>query len=182
MIIIAFPLNERKSMFSLQRIFKEKRAQKVEVSRHKALARSHHDRLVVRTLEMTGAEKLGIKDMFDHRFEVLVLLISCTLFKLIHTDRRREAEALWELMFEAFDHSLRQQGVTDVRMGSRMRKLLLHATGRRQAYVNALEAGDEETLREAIRRNVLSGAEETGEDPMIPLMEAVEAVQKEIDL
>ncbi|MBF0625538.1 MAG: ubiquinol-cytochrome C chaperone family protein [Magnetococcales bacterium] len=139
---------------------------------------AEHGALVERALDWSGAGWLELEDRFDLRFEVLILLVSVRLHDLRHgipaPDGReglppdaeeRLMRLLWEITFEGFDHTLRQQGVPDLRMGARMRKLFHHATGRRDAYLAALEGSDAPRLRAAIGRNVLDGA--AGNDPRV---------------
>ncbi|MBF0589063.1 MAG: ubiquinol-cytochrome C chaperone family protein [Magnetococcales bacterium] len=161
-------------MFSLKRIVQEKQQKKELRKRGSAL----HAELIDRVLPITSDGRLGIEDGFELRFEVLVLLVSSMLIRLHQIGKKELAATLWEITFEGFDHSLRQQGVTDMAIGKRMRKLLLHATGRRTAYIEAMEKSDIVALEEAIQRNVLSGASKDVKDPMPSLLEAIRAVDQ----
>lgn len=129
-----------------------------------------HNHLAQRALALAESGALGLADGFDLRFEVMVLLVSAALHHL-GTRQGRQGAALarlWELTFEGFDFSLRQRGVMDVRMGKRMQKLFQHATGRRNAYLDALDQGDETALAAAVARNVLDGAPAT--DPRVGMV------------
>lgn len=125
----------------------------------RAEALQRYDRCAQAALQLAGTGGLGLEDDFNLRFELMILFASQALHRMRLASGQPDspaAQALWEMVFEGFDHSLRQRGVVDLRMAGRMRKLLLHATGRRNAYLAAWEAGDEGLLREAIARNVLN--------------------------
>jgi hypothetical protein len=152
---------------------------------HHAEMLAVHDRLVDRTHALAQLETLHIRNDFSLRFEIMVLLTTAVLYRLRHAGSDRvngeppacqegivappgdpdAVAALWEITFEGFEYSLRQHGVNDIRISARMRKLLMHATGRRNAYLLALEDSDPDVLRHAIGRNVLNGAEP--DDPRI---------------
>lgn len=136
-----------------------------------------HDRLAGSALATTRDEGLGLKDDFSLRFEVMTLLVSHHLFHLRQLGDALSGErmqALWEIMFEGFEYSLRHRGVNDIRIASRMRKLFQQATGRRDVFLAALESGDVASLRAAIARNVLNGAPPEDEriDRLLALMES----------
>ncbi|MBF0426008.1 MAG: ubiquinol-cytochrome C chaperone family protein [Magnetococcales bacterium] len=151
-------------MFSWRRF--QERKQGAQTLRAEVLA--HHDRLVESTRALSGAEWLALPDDFNLRFELLILLVSVQLF-LWRRVAQPEAEAriaqLWEIVFEGFDNTLRLQGVSDIRMAGRIRKLLGYATGRRKAYLDALGGGDRHAFCAAIGRNVLNGA--PADDPRV---------------
>lgn len=137
------------------------------VDRRRMTGRALYNRVAARTAALAESGELGLEDDFSLRFEVVVLFASGTLFqwRVSGRDDPDLAQAYWEEVFEGFDHSLRQRGVTDVRMAARMRKLLVHGTGRRKAYLTALESGDKNALRDAIGRNVLNDV--PGSDPRV---------------
>ncbi|MBF0158683.1 MAG: hypothetical protein HQL58_04105 [Magnetococcales bacterium] len=146
-----------------------------------------HDRLVDRTLDLTSNGVLDLPDDFSLRFEVLVFLVAVALHHFrqhvasnpLHQQR---AQQLWEITFEGFDHGLRQKGVSDIRMSARMHKLLQQATGRRNAYLTALEQGDELLLRQAISRNILNQPDAvTVVDPRVErLLERLHTLTQEL--
>ena len=152
------------------------------VNRRRMTGRAVYNRLAERTTALVESGELGLDDDFALRFEVAVLLATGTLFqwRVSGKDDPDLAQAFWEEVFEGFDHSLRQRGVTDVRMAARMRKVLVHGTGRRKAYLTALESRDKNALREAIGRNVLNDA--PGEDPRVDrLLDALDQAAHEAE-
>lgn len=138
---------------SFWRKWRQDRARK-RALRHWVLA--VHDHLVDHLLSLTRDGAMGHEDEYEIRFEIMVFLASYLLFKF--KGDPEFSQAFWEVVFEGFQESLRSRGVTDVRMGARMNQTFQEATGRRNAYLSAWEAADQETLRRAIGRNVLNGA------------------------
>lgn len=159
---------------------KRRLAKKSFEARLRGQAMTIYDQLAERTLALTGGDHLGLPDDFALRFDVMVLLVAGVLRRMRQREDAKElAQCLWEMTFEGFDESLRSRGVTDVRMAARMNKLLAQATGRRNAYLMAWDAGDVPALREAVGRNVLNGADPQDSRVDI-LLEAVQGMEQEI--
>jgi hypothetical protein len=115
-----------------------------------------HDRIVDHLLKLIANGNLGIEDDYELRFDLMVFFASYLLF--CQKDDVEFSHNFWELVFEGIRESLRLRGVTDVRIGARMGEALKDATGRRNVYLAAWDADDQELLRKAIARNVLCGA------------------------
>ncbi|MBF0347654.1 MAG: ubiquinol-cytochrome C chaperone family protein [Magnetococcales bacterium] len=115
-----------------------------------------HGAVVDAVLGWTEGDRLGLKDDFPLRFEVMVLAVSSVLVAL--KDDPERVQGLWDMTFEGFEVSLRNRGVNDIRMGARMRVLLQHAMGRSRVYMDAINGKDETALRQAIIRNVFNGS------------------------
>ena len=64
------------------------------------------------------------------------------------------AQDLFDVYVSALDHVLREEGVGDVAVGKKMRKLGEALYGRMAAYEPPLRAADAETLTQALARNV----------------------------
>jgi hypothetical protein len=117
-----------------------------------------HDGIIDRVLRIIQQDDLQLTDNFELRFDLLILLVSRVLRHLHGLGHHLPlSQTLWELTFESLEESLRDRGVTDIRMAARMRKLLQNGTGRRNAYLTAWDADTEHPLRAAIARNVLNG-------------------------
>lgn len=134
-----------------------------------------HGRIVDRVLKITEENHWDMVDDFIFRFDVMVFLVSAVLRHLHEAEQPQEnrifslfSQMLWDITFESFEESLHHRGVSDIRMAARMRKLLQHAMGRRNAYLDAWETGeDQEAIRRAVARNVFNGAQTT--DPRIDI-------------
>ncbi|MEO5330701.1 MAG: hypothetical protein H7839_01650 [Magnetococcus sp. YQC-5] len=159
---------------------KRRLAKKSLQARLRGQAMTIYDQLAKRTLDLTGGDQLGLPDDFALRFDVMVLLVAGVLRGMRQRgDAKELAQGLWEMTFEGFEESLRNRGVTDIRMAARMNKLLMQATGRRNAYLMAWDAGEVQVLREAVGRNVLNGADPQDSRVDI-LLEAVQGMEQEI--
>jgi cytochrome b pre-mRNA-processing protein 3 len=107
----------------------------------------------------------GVPDTVNGRFEMVVLHTVLVL-------RRLEAEpvpirALGQALFDQFcgdmDGSLREMGVGDLAVPTKMRKIGEAFYGRQTAYAAALEAPDPEALVGALAHNVFGAP--TGNNP-----------------
>lgn len=132
-----------------------------------------HDAVVDRTVALTQQPHWNMGDSFEFRFDVIVFLMSSVLHRLhgmkqphTHHALTQCAQQLWDVMFESLEESLRDRGVTDIRMAARMRRLLQHAMGRRRAYLEAWQQkAPQAAIQHAVARNIFNGAPHT--DPRI---------------
>ena len=112
--------------------------------------------------------RLGVADRIDARFELYTLHVLLLVLRLRdeNTARGQEtAQALFDVYVSALDHALREEGVGDISVGKKMRKLGEALYGRMTAYEGPLRDGDASVLAEALARNVygMEGAEHAGE-------------------
>ena len=104
-------------------------------------------------------DDLGVPDTLDGRFD----LVGVHVFLLI--DRLRDAEApgpelaqaVFDAMFSDMDFNLREMGVSDMRIGKRVKEMWEAFHGRAMAYQEAVAGADEGALGEALARNVWRG-------------------------
>ncbi|HSG94747.1 MAG TPA: ubiquinol-cytochrome C chaperone family protein, partial [Afifellaceae bacterium] len=98
---------------------------------------------------------LGVPDTLDGRFEILSILLHAVSRRLVHG--RDPDPAFSRRVAEHFvvdmDSNLREMGVSDVRVGKKMKTLYGAYGGRIAAYDIALAAGGD-ALEEAVARNV----------------------------
>jgi len=112
--------------------------------------------------------RLGVADRIDARFELYTLHVLLMVLRLRdeNTVRGQEtAQALFDVYVSALDHALREEGVGDVSVGKKMRKLGEALYGRMTAYEQPLRDEDASALAGALARNVYGaeGAEHAGE-------------------
>ncbi len=98
--------------------------------------------------------KLGVPDTLDGRFDMVVLHAWLALVRLQHN--APAAQGLTDALFISFDEALREQGVSDMGMGRRMKSIANAFYGRMAAYG---AASDLEQMAEALARNVWRGAD-----------------------
>lgn len=112
-----------------------------------------------------------VPDTVEGRFEMLVLHIFFVLRRLqeekdADTGENPQAEhfaqALFDHMFLDLDHSLREQGVGDLGVPKRIRKMAKSFYGRVFAYENGLK---DDTLAAALYRNVYDGGSVAEQSP-----------------
>lgn len=103
---------------------------------------------------------MQVPDTVSGRFDMITLHMFLVLERLREGDEtaKRLSQTLFDEMFRDMDRSLREMGVGDTSVGKRVRKMAEVFYGRADAYRAALaETGNENTLREAVERNVYAG-------------------------
>ncbi len=104
-------------------------------------------------------ETLRVPDTLDGRFDVIGLYVFLVVNRL-HAESKAGkdlAQAIFDAMFSDMDINLREIGVSDMRIGKRVRAMWEAFNGRASAYAAALEADDIAALTEAVARNVWRG-------------------------
>ncbi len=102
---------------------------------------------------------LVVPDTLDGRFD----LVALHAFLLVR--RLQDApppgpdlsQAVFDAMFSDMDNNLRELGVSDLRVGKRVRAMWEAFHGRSTAYAQALDATDRNALAAALARNVWRG-------------------------
>ena len=98
----------------------------------------------------------GVPDTLDGRFDMLVLHVFVVLDRLAGQGEPEEAfaQSLFDHLFADMDVNLREMGVGDLSVGKKVRQMAEAFYGRAQAYHDGLQAGDDEALGAALRRNL----------------------------
>jgi len=105
--------------------------------------------------------RLGVADRIDARFELYTLHVLLLVLRLRDektVQGQDAAQALFDVYVSALDHALREEGVGDISVGKKMRKLGEALYGRMNAYEAPLRDGDASVLAEALARNVYAEA------------------------
>ncbi len=95
--------------------------------------------------------ELGVPDTLEGRFDMLCLHISLLLRRLGSCEL---TQALVDVMFADMDVNLRESGVSDLRVGPKVRKMAEAFYGRLHAYEAALDGNDRDGLIQALLRNL----------------------------
>lgn len=103
---------------------------------------------------------LGVPDTVDGRFELIVLHAVLALRRLHQegADGDALAQAVFDVLIDDMDRSLREMGVGDLGVGRRIKAMGEAFYGRAGAYEAALDDGDG-ALVEALARNVFGTVE-----------------------
>jgi cytochrome b pre-mRNA-processing protein 3 len=102
-------------------------------------------------------QRWGVPDTVEGRFDMIVLHVHAVMRRLKGQGKDADAlsQELFDVMFDDMDQNLRELGVSDIRIGRRIKDLAASFYGRIAAYDAAL-LPDAETgaLEGALRRNV----------------------------
>jgi cytochrome b pre-mRNA-processing protein 3 len=125
----------------------------------------------------------GVADTPLGRFEVLSAHMALILRVSRKADQRVKSmvQVLNEEFFKDVDHSLRELGIGDAGVPKRMKKLVSMFYGRVDAYVAAIDAGDEAALCAAIERNMApDGKLRDAKGLALYLMNAAKRIESQI--
>lgn len=98
---------------------------------------------------------LNVPDTMDGRFDMVALHAWLVLVRLQGAGETQAAQALTDALFVGFDEALREQGVSDMGMGKRMKAMANAFYGRLAAYG---AANSDAEMAQALARNVWRGA------------------------
>jgi cytochrome b pre-mRNA-processing protein 3 len=127
----------------------------VEAVYNAIVAQSRHPRFYA---------KWGVPDTVTGRFDMISLHMGLVLRRLRGHGRRTDkfAQDLFDLFFLDMDRSLREMGVGDTTVPKRVEKMGSLFYGMLGKLTEALDAGESETLRAAIARNIYEGGKHDG--------------------
>jgi cytochrome b pre-mRNA-processing protein 3 len=147
-------------MFSLSRLFRKKPI--------KQAARALYDQVTHAARDPAFYGPGKVADSPDGRFEMLTLHTAVLFARLSKRSEQADetAQEIFNILFSALDHALRELGVGDLSVGKRIRKLAESFYGRMAVYHEALKLPEDQrltVLTEAIHVHVLekqAGGEE----------------------
>lgn len=125
-------------------------------SRFSERAHLLHDAIVAQARTPALFRRHAIPDTFDGRFEFLVLHVLLVMRRLRASgaDGGDAAQELFDLVFADLDRALRETGVGDLKVGSRIRRMAQAYFGRARALDDALAAAVPDDLNKVLERNV----------------------------
>jgi cytochrome b pre-mRNA-processing protein 3 len=126
-----------------------------KLAARKEQGRALEQQLAARALAAVFFTKFGVPDTMDGRFDMMALHAWLALARLKNSGQDEAAQVLTDALFIGFDEALREQGISDMGMGSRMKALANAFYGRLSVYD---AAKGREQLAEALARNVWRGA------------------------
>ena len=106
-------------------------------------------------------EKFGIADTVDGRFDTLTLMVVLVIrrMKAMGDDGMKLGQEVIDIMFADMDLSLHEIGVSENKVGKKVKTMATAFMGRRNAYIDALDAKDDAALADALIRNLYRDAE-----------------------
>ena len=124
---------------------------------------------------------LGVPDSMLGRFEMICLHSFLLFRRLGKTDNagKELAQTTHDLMFADFDRTLREQGIGDMGIGKRVKKLARNLYGRIAAYETGL-AGGATDLSDALRRNLYASAT-VSDDQVATMIAYMQDAARELD-
>lgn len=132
----------------------------------RAAVRPLWHRIVAVSRDPAWYAECGIADTVPGRFDAITLVFCAVILRMEREPALIPASALLtELFVDDMDGQLRQSGVGDLVVGKHVGRLMSVLGGRLGAYREALAAGEDSPLIEAIDRNVSLG--EGGEPALV---------------
>ena len=128
----------------------------------------------------------GVADTLDGRFDLIVLHVVPLMRRLRQCDEpgRQLSQALFDVMFDDMDQSLREMGVGDLRVGKRVKQMARAFYGRAMAYDQAFDqapgADRRRSIAEALERNVFNNAPPPS-TPVLAMAGYVETLLESLD-
>ena len=115
--------------------------------------------IVTQAREPLFYRDLGVPDTVDGRFDVLIMHLWLVLRRLKSADAGRDlSQALFDHFCDDMDDNLRELGVSDLKVPTRMQAFGEAFYGRSAAYDLALAEGHE-ALAQAMCKNILNGTD-----------------------
>ncbi|MHA1151490.1 MAG: ubiquinol-cytochrome C chaperone family protein [Alphaproteobacteria bacterium] len=120
-----------------------------------ARARALYERVVAQARQPGFYRDCGVPDTVDGRFESIALHAFLVLHRLKADpgDTEELGQALFDVMFQDMDQSLRELGAGDLGVGPRVKRMAQGLYGRIAAYEAGL-SGPAAELEAALRRNL----------------------------
>lgn len=99
-------------------------------------------------------EESQTKDDRIRKFEPIALVASYAFWQMNKdVDVNKNAQTLYDHMFDQFEIAMREQGVSDVRIGPEVRKFASAFDGRRANYTKAFDEKDLKSLEKSLLNN-----------------------------
>ena len=153
-------------------------------TRRREAARSLYMAAVRQARDPTLYTAGGVADTLDGRFELIVLHVVPLMRRLRRCGEAgtQLSQALFDVMFDDMDQSLREMGVGDLRIGKRVKQMARAFYGRAKAYDQAFDrapgAERSRAIAEALERNVFNNES----PPDIRLQAMVHYVEKLLEV
>ena len=106
----------------------------------------------------------GVPDTVNGRFEMILMHAGLLLDRLSGEGAATRAvgQGVFDRFCQDMDDTLRERGVSDVKVPKEMKRVAGAFYGRQAAYRTALQDTDPQVLTDALRRNVYAGGPDDG--------------------
>jgi cytochrome b pre-mRNA-processing protein 3 len=103
--------------------------------------------------------RYDVADTLDGRFDTLTLMVVLVIRRLRAIGDKGQAlgQEVVDLMFADMDLSLHEIGVSENKVGKKVKIMATAFLGRLNAYIDALDAQDDKLLAAALSRNLYRG-------------------------
>ncbi|MDR3515440.1 MAG: ubiquinol-cytochrome C chaperone family protein [Azospirillaceae bacterium] len=120
-----------------------------------------YDRLVAQARLPGFYRDVGVPDSVDGRFELIVLHVYLLAERLRGQGRPADAfaQALMNRLVSDMDASLREMGISDLRVPREIKAMVVALRGRLVAYRQGMAAPDDRLLYDALDRNLFGTSE-----------------------
>jgi cytochrome b pre-mRNA-processing protein 3 len=134
-------------------------------SQEKETAHKLYIAIVAQARQEAFYRDFGVADTMDGRFDMITLhtVLVMRRMKSDVDQTRKLSQALFDFMFDDFDLNLRELGIGDMGVLSRVKKMAKAFYGRLEAYDNGLLDEDDAILCSALQRNLYSQNEASEE-------------------
>jgi len=116
-----------------------------------------YGRIVAQARQPSFFDPCGVPDTLEGRFE-LVALHAILVMRRLSAEGQAAADfnqSLFDFMFLDMDTNLREAGVSDIKVGEKVKELATHFYGRAKAYADGLAPGaPSDVLDGALDRNL----------------------------
>lgn len=119
-------------------------------------AQSLYAEIVAQARQPEFYQSYFVPDTIDGRYD-MITLHAVLLFRRLRgeaKDASRLSQSVFDTFFSDMDASLRELGVSDVRVGKKIGKMAEAFYGRADAYVPLLDQKDQKGLALALQRNI----------------------------
>lgn len=139
-----------------------------------AIGRSLYAQTVAQARDVRLFTDYGVKDEIGARFEVLtvhvLILIGILRAEADDEQRKETAQALFDAFLLALDNTLREQGVGDLTVPKKMKKLTETVNARLHAWIDIWDQGaDHATQTDYLLRTVYALGDDEAADSRRPL-------------
>mgnify|MGYP006214835837 CR=1 FL=1 len=132
-------------------------------SREKNIAHKLYKTIVKQAREPIFYQSCGVADTFDGRFDMISLHMILVMRRMKRDieQTRKLSQALFDYMFDDIDLNLRELGIGDMGVLTRVKNMTKAFYGRLESYDQGLNLEDDAQLKAALERNLYRGNDVT---------------------